>query len=818
MRFIEKGIFILFTSILLLFVALPAFAGEPADIELSADPASVYTNETSTITTVVRDVYLRPVPGVAVNFATSAGTLSATTVITDERGRAEVVLTPPSVPQSCVVTAYASSSVTPTGCVEGSLEVEVVGGYSTRKIILHFSSGPTVILPGDTKEYTFQAIGAKGLTLKFSASAGIVSPEEILIPKEDYKATFNYTAPSYETDGVLLTAVIPGETQAQTIIDVRNESLVIGMTQPVWMYTQDTFKSEVELYTPSGPVAGARVVFDTDKGEWTPVEAVTDVDGRARATYKAPAGAGKVKWTARAPEYDQEISVTVQIQARNLIEVYADPGEVPLCETSNIHGRVRNHDGTPRANASVNLSITTGPGTLAKYEVVTDSQGNFSTTYYAPKELTAPRDVEITASSQVLSLAGNLQPVSAKCYVTVYIAVNKPIPADERPEPVSLLVNPKYAAAQIGETEQFRAFLIYEDHTDEDVTEDPRTEWLTGDNKIAKVKKGLATGLAIGKTEVIARWGELEDSGTLAVFSLERQDTPPPVVNLPDGTIIDRMPMYLALTKPVKIDNPGKEIVLEYDPARTDNNEDRHPTIYYWHSKARKWVALATYPAGEGKKVKAVNDGGYSGWFTAFGVVKPTFTDTANHWAEQAANRMNSLGLLEGYPSPDGGLVRPAGLDREVTRTEFTVVVSRILGLNPGDLMYQILEPLPKDEANKVLSRFSDIVPGWAKGHIAAMVQAGLAEGRGSRFEGDAPISRIEAAVMVSRVLNQLPDKPTADLTEFADAQDVPDWAKDAVKAGVISGYPDGTLKPNRHITRAEAMSVLLRLLRALGW
>lgn len=32
------------------------------------------------------------------------------------------------------------------------------------------------------------------------------------------------------------------------------------------------------------------------------------------------------------------------------------------------------------------------------------------------------------------------------------------------------------------------------------------------------------------------------------------------------------------------------------------------------------------------------------------------------------------------------------------------------------------------------------------------------------------------------------------------------------------SGYTDGTLRPNAFITRAEVLTTLLRLLRALGW
>lgn len=71
---------------------------------------------------------------------------------------------------------------------------------------------------------------------------------------------------------------------------------------------------------------------------------------------------------------------------------------------------------------------------------------------------------------------------------------------------------------------------------------------------------------------------------------------------------------------------------------------------------------------------------------------------------------------------------------------------------------------------------------------------------------------------MVSNALAKIPGYKPADLSGFRDAADVPEWAKAAVSDGVLGGYPDGSLKPNMHITRAEALTTLLRLLRALGW
>jgi hypothetical protein len=53
-----------------------------------------------------------------------------------------------------------------------------------------------------------------------------------------------------------------------------------------------------------------------------------------------------------------------------------------------------------------------------------------------------------------------------------------------------------------------------------------------------------------------------------------------------------------------------------------------------------------------------------------------------------------------------------------------------------------------------------------------------------------------------------------ADLT-FTDTGQIQDWAarsvKQAVKLGIISGYPDGSFRPTANITHAEMMSMVVK-------
>ncbi len=310
-------------------------------------------------------------------------------------------------------------------------------------------------------------------------------------------------------------------------------------------------------------------------------------------------------------------------------------------------------------------------------------------------------------------------------------------------------------------------------------------------------------------------------------------ETPPPVEDLDADKFIARWPGHIPLVAEAvktgyaptgeKLEKPEVEFTVKItrsDRLKEAQEKGLTPRVYYWNTRYNKWVALASYP--EGDKVRAVNDGNYFSWVAVFGVEQPKFTDTQSHWAEQVINRMNGLALVEGYPNPENpaSLERPAGPDREITRAEFTAVLTRALGVLPEgeQKLYNILrQPTPEEKA-RVLANMKG-VPGWAENAIAVALASGLASGRRpGDFAGDEQITRIEAAVMVSNALKKIPGYKPADLSQFKDAADVPDWAKAAVADGVLSGYPDGSLKPNAHITRAEALTALLRLLRALGW
>ncbi|MFF2090625.1 S-layer homology domain-containing protein [Paenibacillus sp. NPDC058174] len=182
------------------------------------------------------------------------------------------------------------------------------------------------------------------------------------------------------------------------------------------------------------------------------------------------------------------------------------------------------------------------------------------------------------------------------------------------------------------------------------------------------------------------------------------------------------------------------------------------------------------------------------------GTPKPVLTDIGSHWAESGIERAIDKGFVNGYAD---GKFRP---DNKTTRAEFITMLARALDL-------------PAAGKN---SSFTDqgAIPQWAQETIAKAVELGLIGGYDDgTFRANEQISRAEMAVIIVRAAG-LKVEPNASLS-FADAGQVPAWAVPyvaaAYKAGYISGVGQNRFAPNASATRAEAVTLILKLLAQSG-
>ncbi len=89
-----------------------------------------------------------------------------------------------------------------------------------------------------------------------------------------------------------------------------------------------------------------------------------------------------------------------------------------------------------------------------------------------------------------------------------------------------------------------------------------------------------------------------------------------------------------------------------------------------------------------------------------------------------------------------------------------------------------------------------------------------------NRFAPDALVTREQLFVMTANYIQKISyPLVNAEPAQFIDFHHVADWAKEstllAIQSGVVSGFPDETLKPQENVTRAQAGSIIYQL---YGW
>lgn len=128
-------------------------------------------------------------------------------------------------------------------------------------------------------------------------------------------------------------------------------------------------------------------------------------------------------------------------------------------------------------------------------------------------------------------------------------------------------------------------------------------------------------------------------------------------------------------------------------------------------------------------------------------------------------------------------------------------------------IFFRLLKSDIRDGNLTADNEFSDVSDGqWHNKAISTMAKLGIVKGRrADRFDPDASITRAEFAAICARFST----KPVENSGSFSDISG--HWAENEIERaaafGWISGYPDGTFRPDARITRAEAMTMINRVL-----
>ena len=236
-----------------------------------------------------------------------------------------------------------------------------------------------------------------------------------------------------------------------------------------------------------------------------------------------------------------------------------------------------------------------------------------------------------------------------------------------------------------------------------------------------------------------------------------------------------------------------------------------HSTRYTLHYESNGGTAYKDERCSSGTKVtldKTPTRESYTftGWYADKALTQKITTVTMNSdrtvyagWeATGVPDKLNGddhFAYVVGYSD---GTVRP---NANISRAEVATIFFRLLKeeVRDGNLTTE--------------NTFADVTDGqWHNKAISTMAKLGAVKGRNAEaFDPDAPITRAEFATICARF----------DKTQISTSSNFTDisghWAEKyierAATLGWIAGYSDGTFRPSNYITRAEAMTMINRVL-----
>lgn len=214
-------------------------------------------------------------------------------------------------------------------------------------------------------------------------------------------------------------------------------------------------------------------------------------------------------------------------------------------------------------------------------------------------------------------------------------------------------------------------------------------------------------------------------------------------------------------------------------------------------------------------------------------VFAANFTDTRGHWAEQSINTLADRGVVEGFNdnefNPDGN----------VTRAQYLKMIMGATGVEPATYREgECLEAHAGDWYAPYLQKALDLglipeamIAGFKQNVEYHVDENGHATDSkvvySGAFNGNLKISREEMAVLTQYFYQYTRTILTNDKTDlssapkFKDSEKISDWAKRSVEAsatlGFIEGMDDGNFMPKEHATRAQAATIILRVLNKQG-
>ncbi|WP_068618272.1 S-layer homology domain-containing protein [Paenibacillus tuaregi] len=327
----------------------------------------------------------------------------------------------------------------------------------------------------------------------------------------------------------------------------------------------------------------------------------------------------------------------------------------------------------------------------------------------------------------------------------------------------SITAKPQTVSVQAGQTASVAISALYSEGPETDVTS--KVKWTVQSPELASISNGTITGLKAGTTVITAVYGTQSVGINLTV-------TPKPIVENPNPG-----------SNPTPNPNPVPPSSSSDNPIPVKPPAAPDPVVLP-SKKPSAFSNLVDLDRLKDAVQKALESGKSTG-----------FKDTASHWANNDIALASRLGIVNGYGN---GTFKP---DAPVTRAEISALVVKAFALEQGS----------------GVNTYPDIKNSWAREFIEVLASKGiLSSYPDGKFRADEQINRAEMVSILSKIVTLQDDKSALGnrfidvAPEYWDSKNI----EGAAAAGLIQGVGVNRFLPNGRLTRAEAITVIIRMLK----
>ena len=189
-------------------------------------------------------------------------------------------------------------------------------------------------------------------------------------------------------------------------------------------------------------------------------------------------------------------------------------------------------------------------------------------------------------------------------------------------------------------------------------------------------------------------------------------------------------------------------------------------------------------------------------------MVIPHYKDIGGHWSEENIFFLASLEIINNNSEFYGP-------DQPLTRIEFAEMISNSIATIDERSQTDIIRSL-RPGATQM---FNDIPNDYEfYNYVTFVYNNDIMSGYGNYFNPEDQITRAEVITIMINALgleNRAPQLPFE--TRYDDDADIPNWSKRFIymadEINLVNGFPDNTIRPSAHVTRAEGASMIKALI-----